>query len=220
MTLSVPIIFSSIILVLVWFVMFFKLNKKPYSIQTFFLGACYFLLASFIYRVIFKELNFSPEGASVRWMILIIAFCASGFLEELARVSAVMTESIKNVFSIQDAIWYSFSASLGVALFENIFYAVKFDTIFLQFGRLAFSTAGHLAYGIILGYFIGKAKLCKNWFFLLQGIFITTCLHSAYNILLFQTYLPKILALIPHGIALIVAVKILLDLKKEVHCVC
>lgn len=215
MVFSAPIIISVVIFVAIWFVVFFKTDKRPYMIQAFFLGACYFLLASLVYRVIWKELNFSPDDKSSPLSVLIIAFFIAGFLEELARLSAVMTESIQKVDSIKDAVWYSFSASLGLALFENIFYAVKYDTIYLQIWRLLFPTTGHLTYGIILGFFIGKAKFSNNNLFILLGLIITTVVHSVYNILLNQPHLPKVFAFIPEGIALIIAVKILIDLRKE-----
>ena len=62
-----------------------------------------------------------------------------------------------------DGIVYAASVSLGFATLENILYAVYFPSSFTTLMlRALLPVSGHALFGIMMGYYIGKAKFATK----------------------------------------------------------
>ena len=88
-----------------------------------------------------------------------------------------------------DAIVYSVASSLGFAAVENIIYVIAYG-----FGtglfRAVTAVPGHAAFGVIMGYFFGKAKFNETVnkddnFYIILSLLVPTLLHAIYDFLLF-----------------------------------
>jgi protease PrsW len=89
-----------------------------------------------------------------------------------------------------DGIVYGVSASLGFAGLENIIYVVNYGTG-VAFTRALFAIPGHAAFGILMGFFLARAKHFKlhgNEFMssicMILCIAIPVCVHGTYDFLL------------------------------------
>lgn len=147
--------------------------------------------------------------------IFIETFITIAFIEELGKylivkkhvfpnnlsvnISEVPTVSLNNFANTFDMIVFSASAALGFSALENILFISsslgstdKADIIFVFILRIVFSIPLHLSCGIIMGKYIGKAKLlesCQNiksakkYKFL--SVFLPTLWHGLYDFGLF-----------------------------------
>jgi len=85
-----------------------------------------------------------------------------------------------------DGILYGASVSLGFATVENILYLVEFglETAFI---RAFLPVSSHALFGVVMGYYYGRAKFTKGnpkkW--LAWALFTSMGLHISYNSLLF-----------------------------------
>lgn len=84
-----------------------------------------------------------------------------------------------------DGIIYSVSVSLGFATAENIFYLLA-NGLHYAIGRALLPVSSHALFGVIMGYYIGKAKfasvLQRKWVFL--SLSIPVLLHGTYDFIL------------------------------------
>ncbi|KIY21285.1 MULTISPECIES: glutamic-type intramembrane protease PrsW [Mesobacillus] len=84
-----------------------------------------------------------------------------------------------------DGIIYSVSVSLGFATAENIFYLLA-NGLHYAIGRALLPVSSHALFGVIMGYYIGKAKfasvLQRKWLFL--SLSIPVLLHGTYDFIL------------------------------------
>jgi RsiW-degrading membrane proteinase PrsW (M82 family) len=95
---------------------------------------------------------------------------------------------------------YSLSAAAGFAIVENIHYAMMFKENPLEVTLIRGVTANilHLLCGLLIGYFIAKARMIKNPILKFEklkkirlytlkgvvisfGIFVSSCFHTLYN---------------------------------------
>lgn len=84
-----------------------------------------------------------------------------------------------------DGIVYAVSISLGFASVENILYLFT-NGLEYAFVRAFFPVSSHALFGVIMGYYFGKAKLTRahtNWNRLL-ALFLPFLLHGIYNYIL------------------------------------
>ena len=94
--------------------------------------------------------------------------------------------------------------SMGFAAFENILY-VSQDGLEVALLRAFTAIPAHATFGIIMGYFMGKAKFSNNkikWN--LIGLCSAILLHGTYDFFLFINFIPGIS--IGAFIALIIAI--------------
>lgn len=85
-----------------------------------------------------------------------------------------------------DGILYAAAISLGFATMENILYALFTTSSFtLMFTRALLPVAGHAIFGIMMGYYLGKAKFSsrKNYY-LLISLVLPVFLHGTYDLIL------------------------------------
>ena len=91
-----------------------------------------------------------------------------------------------------DGIIYAVMVSMGFACTENIMYVLDGG---YQTGILRAFTAvpAHATFGVLMGFYIGKAKFSKNRLRLnLMGLLLATIFHGAYDFFLFINFIPGI----------------------------
>ena len=91
-----------------------------------------------------------------------------------------------------DGIVYAVMVSMGFAALENILYTFQYG-----FGvgvtRAFTAVPAHATFGIIMGYFMGKAKFSNNRIKLnLLGLLFATLFHGSYDFFLFINFIPGI----------------------------
>jgi RsiW-degrading membrane proteinase PrsW (M82 family) len=81
-----------------------------------------------------------------------------------------------------DGIVYAVMVSMGFATLENVLYVFQFG---YEVGILRMFTAvpAHATFGVLMGYFLGKAKFShrKNLFYSLIALLAPTLFHGAYD---------------------------------------
>jgi RsiW-degrading membrane proteinase PrsW (M82 family) len=99
----------------------------------------------------------------------------------------------KNFNEPFDGIVYSVIVSMGFATVENIVYVFQygFATGIL---RLFTAVPAHAAFGILMGYFLGKAKFThrRNFYLSVAALLIPTVFHGTYDYFWFISYVPGI----------------------------
>lgn len=91
-----------------------------------------------------------------------------------------------------DGIIYAVMVSMGFACTENIMYVIEggYQTAIL---RAFTAVPAHATFGILMGYFMGKAKFSNNRFLLnMAGLFLAVLFHGAYDFFLFINFIPGI----------------------------
>lgn len=90
-----------------------------------------------------------------------------------------------------DGIVYSVMIAMGFALAENILYVLNGDggTAVV---RMFTAVPAHAMFGVLMGFFIGEAKVFPTSSFLYSflAIFISTFVHGYYDYFLFLTFVP------------------------------
>lgn len=88
----------------------------------------------------------------------------------------------KNFNEPFDGIVYSVMVSMGFATFENLLYVFEYgyDTAIL---RMFTAVPAHATFGILMGYFLGKAKFThsKQVYYSLISLMAATFFHGAYD---------------------------------------
>ncbi|CAM3716470.1 glutamic-type intramembrane protease PrsW [Alkalicoccus chagannorensis] len=84
-----------------------------------------------------------------------------------------------------DGIVYAAAAGLGFASVENVLYLTAYglDTAFY---RALFPVSGHALFGVVMGYYFGRAKFApdKKGMFLTAALIFPLLLHAGYNAVL------------------------------------
>ena len=97
-----------------------------------------------------------------------------------------------------DAIIYSSVVAIGFATLENILCIKEGLTTILQ--RFIISSPAHLAFGVMMGYFIGKARFSKTSaearIYLLKGLLLLSLLHALFDVLVFNTFTLRIMGIL------------------------
>jgi RsiW-degrading membrane proteinase PrsW (M82 family) len=119
------------------------------------------------------------------------AFVVSGMLEEFFKWFVLIFTIYQHVEFNEpyDGIVYGVAASLGFATVENILYLATHG-VTLAFGRALLPVSSHALFGVIMGYYLGKAKfstreLSLKWIWL--SLLIPVFLHGVYDYILIQT---------------------------------
>lgn len=118
-------------------------------------------------------------------------FLGTALIEEFFKwivIVAICFKS-KHFDESYDAIVYSAYSSLAFACIENIGYVFLIGGIATGILRAFTAVPGHLCDGIIMGYFIGKARLAKAnnksaFPSLFMSLFLPTLIHCIYDYLL------------------------------------
>lgn len=122
------------------------------------------------------------------------AFFVVALIEEFSKYVIVRFVSQNNrAFNEPfDGIVYAVTVAMGFATTENLFYVIKggYEIAIL---RAFTAVPAHATFGILMGYFMGKAKFSKNKFILnLTGLMVAIFFHGAYDFFLFLDFVPGI----------------------------
>ncbi len=172
-----------------------KYEKEPFSLLLgcFLLGA---IISVFITLVLYFFTNqFIPltDKFSV-WQQFIQAFFVVALSEEFSKYVIVryIAQPRKSFNEPYDGIIYAVMVSMGFACTENIMYVLEggYQVAIL---RAFTAVPAHATFGILMGYFMGKAKFSKNKILLnLTGLLLAILFHGAYDFFLFINFIPGI----------------------------
>ena len=123
------------------------------------------------------------------------AFFKVALIEEFSKFIFVrfILFNNKNFNEPFDGIVYAVIVSMGFATVENILYVFQFGFA-TGIMRLFTAVPAHAAFGILMGYFLGKAKFThrKNLYSSLIALLIPTLFHGSYDYFWFISYVPGI----------------------------
>ena len=128
------------------------------------------------------------------WQQFIQAFIVVALAEEFSKYVIVkyFNQPRKSFNEPYDGIIYAVMVSMGFACTENIMYVIEggYQTAVL---RAFTAVPAHATFGILMGYYIGKAKFSNNRFKLnMAGLFLAVLFHGAYDFFLFISFIPGI----------------------------
>jgi RsiW-degrading membrane proteinase PrsW (M82 family) len=137
------------------------------------------------FPILFLQYVFEEEGTFSSGFVQNVLFTSS--LEEFFKWLILIVAIYKHVDfeDPYDGILYGVSVSLGFATVENILYLVTFglDTAFV---RALLPVSSHALFGVVMGYYIGKAKFSTDQphQLLFTALLAPLVLHIIYNAIL------------------------------------
>ena len=172
-----------------------KYEKEPKGllILGFLLGAILsIIIVTVIYIITGKLIPLTDEYSI--WQQFIQAFVVVALSEEFSKYIIVkyFAQPRKAFNEPYDGIIYAVMVSMGFACTENIMYVLQggYTTAFL---RAITAVPAHATFGILMGYYMGKAKFSGNRFMLnMAGLFLAVLFHGAYDFFLFIGFIPGI----------------------------
>ncbi|QHE52539.1 glutamic-type intramembrane protease PrsW [Pontibacillus sp. HMF3514] len=160
-----------------------RFDHDPISmiIRTFIMGAL------LVFPIMFIQYAFETEGvAQAAWSQ---SFLLSGSLEEFFKWFIFLYVVYKHTSfnGHYDGILYGVSISLGFATIENILYLLA-NGIEVAVGRAFFPVSSHALFGVLMGYYMGKAKTSdlpsKKSKLLVVSLLLPIILHGFYDLIL------------------------------------
>ncbi|SFD25188.1 PrsW family intramembrane metalloprotease [Algibacter pectinivorans] len=172
-----------------------KYEKEPRQLllYNFLLGAVVsIIITSILYYVFDIVLPLTNKTSILEQFIK--AFFVVGLIEEFSKYIIIryFAQPNKAFNEPFDGIVYAVMVSMGFAATENIFYVANggFTT---ALARAFTAVPAHATFGIIMGYFMGKAKFSNNKVALnLMGLYSAILFHGAYDFFLFIDFVPGI----------------------------
>lgn len=163
-------------------------NPEPKDLlKKIFIFGCLTVIPVIILEVLYDHF-FIPEGTEVESFADI--FLGVAFIEEFFKwlVVYILCFKSKHFDETYDAIVYSAYSSLAFACIENIGFVILGGGI-VGILRALTAVPGHLCHGIIMGYFIGKARLNKTqgksiFLPIFCSLFLSTLTHCIYDYLI------------------------------------
>lgn len=171
----------------------YEKESKRYLTLAFVLGGVVSIIITTILYLFFDLFLPLPDDYSI-WQQFVKAFFVVGFIEEFSKYLMVRGFlQPRTVFNEPyDGIIYAVMVSMGFAAVENIMYVIQ-GGINVAFLRAFTAIPAHATFGIIMGYYMGKAKFSKNKFkWNLIGLFTAVLFHGAYDFFLFIGFIPGI----------------------------
>lgn len=168
--------------ILCYFYLKDQFGVEPISlvIRTFFFGALLVFPIMFIQYVLDTERIISSSIGD--------AFISTSLLEEFFKWFLVYYMAYLHCHFDEpyDGIVYGSSVSLGFATTENILYLIG-NGLEFAIGRALLPVSSHAMFGVIMGYYLGKAKFSSNdkrkW--LLLSFIVPFLLHGIYDYILY-----------------------------------
>jgi len=171
----------------------YEKESKRYLTLAFVLGGVVSIIITTILYLFFDLFLPLPDDYSI-WQQFVKAFFVVGFIEEFSKYLMVRGFlQPRTVFNEPyDGIIYAVMVSMGFAAVENIMYVIQ-GGINVAFLRAFTAIPAHATFGIIMGYYMVKAKFSKNKFkWNLIGLFTAVLFHGAYDFFLFIGFIPGI----------------------------
>lgn len=154
--------------------------------------------------VIFFELKLNIyDLAEKDWLMLsYTAFVVAGLVEEGFKffIFWFFLWKNKNFNEMYDGIVYNVFISLGFATTENIGY-VFLSGYHTAFIRSMTAVPAHALFGVIMGYYFGKAKFSsgkKGMSYLAYAFIVPIVLHGIYDFILFAQSFELMLLFVPY----------------------
>ena len=172
-----------------------KYEKEPASllITSFLLGAILSILIVIgLYLITGKYIPITNEYSV--WQQFIQAFFVVALAEEFSKYIIVkyFAQPRKAFNEPYDGIVYAVMVSMGFACTENIMYVLQggYSTAIL---RAFTAVPAHATFGILMGYYMGKAKFSNSRFkYNMAGLFLAVLFHGSYDFFLFINFIPGI----------------------------
>ncbi|MFT9599074.1 glutamic-type intramembrane protease PrsW [Mesobacillus sp.] len=158
-----------------------KYEAEPLSLvaKVFFLGALLVFPIMFIHYVLTAENIISGP--------IFESFLSVGLLEEFFKWFIVYYAVYRHQEFNEpyDGIIYSTAVSLGFASAENILYLLA-NGVEFALSRALLPVSSHALFGVMMGYYIGKAKFTKDFrhWLLFLSLLLPTILHGGYTFIL------------------------------------
>lgn len=172
-----------------------KYEKEPKGLLliSFLFGAIVSIIITTILYLGFDILLPLKDDFSI-WQQFVKAFFVVALIEEsskyvIVRYYAQQRRAFNEPF---DGIMYAVMVSMGFAATENVFYVLEGGA---QVAVLRAFTAvpAHATFGILMGYFMGKAKFSSSRIKLnIYGLALAVLFHGSYDFFLFIDFIPGI----------------------------
>ena len=160
-------------------------NREPKLnlIVSFFLG-CLAIVPAVIVEL---GLSYTADGTLIGTAIF--AYLVVAFSEEFSKFLGLRFYSYnqKSFDEPLDGIVYSVMISMGFATVENVIYAMKYKDISVVVQRMFLSVPAHATFAVIMGYYVGKAKLNpeRSTILMLKGLLGAIFFHGTFDFFLF-----------------------------------
>jgi RsiW-degrading membrane proteinase PrsW (M82 family) len=182
-----------IIILYIYFKDKYEKESKRFLFKNFLFGAVVsIIITTILYAVSDIIIPLTDEFSVIQQFIK--AFFVVALVEEFSKYIIVRyyAQPNKEFNEPFDGIVYGVMVSMGFAATENIFYVIDGG---IQTAVLRAFTAipAHATFGILMGYFMGKAKFSNNRIKLnLMGLLFAVIFHGAYDFFLFIEFIPGI----------------------------
>lgn len=186
---------APIVVILIYIYVKDKYEKEPIGLllKNFFLGAVVSILITlvlgFAANIIFP---ITDEKSILQQFVK--AFFVVALVEEFSKYIIVKYYAQKKTDFNEpfDGIVYAVVVSMGFAALENVLYVSQYG-VTTGLTRAFTAVPAHATFGILMGYFMGKAKFSNNRVkYNLLGLLIATLFHGAYDFFLFINFIPGI----------------------------
>jgi len=125
-------------------------------------------------------------------VLLYDAFVRTAFVEEFLKLAVLLLIPFqrKEFNESMDGIVYAVMIGMGFAITENVEYTLSSGDYALALFRDFTAVPAHAVFGIILGFYVGLAKMNKQdlWKNILIGLLLAILIHGLYDFFLFQDY--------------------------------
>ena len=193
-----PLILLSIapaLLIIAYIYYSVKYDKEPRHLLfiCFFMGAVGSILIASVSHLFISEYYPELEEQTIL-MQLCKALIVVALVEEFSKYIFVryFAQNHKEFDEPYDGIMYAVMVSMGFAVTENLAYAFQ-GGIEIALYRTFTAVPAHATFGIIMGYYMGKAKFSRNRVkYNLMGLALATFFHGMYDFFLFINYIPGI----------------------------
>jgi protease PrsW len=172
-----------------------KHEREPIGllVKSFFFGVLSTLITLLISWPIDLLIPIDPNSLSEQ---AVHAFLLVAFIEEFSKFIFVRWVLYPNPNFNEpfDGIVYSVTVSLGFAGFENILYVLG-DNGGIETAVMRMFTAvpAHASFGVLMGYFLGKAKFeHQKAHYAIYALGVAALFHGAYDYFWFISYVPGI----------------------------
>jgi RsiW-degrading membrane proteinase PrsW (M82 family)/ribosomal protein S18 acetylase RimI-like enzyme len=179
-------------------------NREPKSnlILSFILGAVTVVTASFIEQLFKNFTDKSIAGTAVK------AFLVVALTEEFGKFIMLRYYAYprKSFDEPLDGIIYGVMISMGFATFENLLYVIQSGYLGsgyqVAFLRMFTAVPAHATFGVLMGYYAGKAKFDapNEKRLLLTGLLWAILFHGAYDFCLFLQGSPAVKDFVSDGL--------------------
>ena len=186
------------LLVMIYIYVKDKYEREPIGLllKNFGLGASASIVITFVFGAIGKYFFPITDPLSI-FQQFIKAFFLVALVEEFSKYVIVRYHAQRNDEFDEpfDGIVYAVMVSMGFAALENVLYVFQFG--FENGITRAFTAVpAHATFGIIMGYYMGKAKFASTKADKIRlnitGLIAATLFHGAYDFFLFINFIPGI----------------------------